>query len=81
MSEDDMLTAIAEEEQPQGPRLKPADRCDRCPAQAFVLVKGVAGELLFCGHHYAEHEVSLIKFAYEIVDDREWINKKPDSSA
>jgi hypothetical protein len=81
MSEDDMITATAEDETPMGPTLSAADRCDRCPAQAFVLVKGVAGELLFCGHHYSKYEVELIRFAYEVIDDREWINKKPDSSA
>lgn len=61
--------------------LTQADRCDRCPAQAFVLVKGVHGELLFCGHHYSKHEVALIKFAYEVIDEREFINKKSESSA
>ena len=76
-----METALATDDMPEGPTLSNADRCDRCPAQAFVLVKGVAGELMFCGHHFSENEVSLIKFAYEIVDDRDWINKKPDSSA
>lgn len=79
--EDDMLVAMAEDETPQGPTLSNADRCDRCPAQAFVLVKGVHGELMFCGHHYAKHEVELIKFAYEVIDDREWINKKPSESS
>jgi len=33
-------------------QLQIADRCDRCAAQAFVLVKGVTGELYFCGHHF-----------------------------
>ena len=41
-------------------------RCDSCQAQAFVLVKGVAGELLFCGHHYNKHEKALEAFAYEV---------------
>jgi hypothetical protein len=51
------------------------DRCDaECDAQARVLVKGLAGELLFCGHHYAKHEEKLIDFSYEIVDEREYIN-------
>ena len=76
-----MPTAIAENDLPGGPRLSRSDRCDRCPAQAFVLVKGVAGELMFCGHHYAKHEVELIRFAYEVVDDREWINSKPSESS
>ena len=50
------------------------DRCDAdCDAQARVLVKGLAGELLFCGHHYANFEIKLNEFAYEIVDEREFI--------
>jgi len=51
--------------------LKVADRCDSCNSQAYVLVKGVSGDLMFCGHHYAKHEVALIKFSYEIIDERE----------
>ena len=31
--------------------LGPKDRCDSCSAEALVWVNGVAGELLFCGHH------------------------------
>ena len=55
-------------------QLKIADRCDRCAAQAFILVKGVSGELYFCGHHYTANEEALIKFSYEIIDEREHIN-------
>jgi hypothetical protein len=51
--------------------LKVADRCDQCSAQAYVLVKGVTGELMFCGHHFNQNEAALIKFAYEIVDERD----------
>jgi hypothetical protein len=36
--------------------LQVIDRCDACQAQAFVIVKGVSGELYFCGHHYAKNE-------------------------
>lgn len=57
------------------------DRCDRCPAQAFVITKGFEGELLFCGHHFTKHEEALIKWAYEIIDERDFINKKSESSA
>jgi hypothetical protein len=55
------------------------DRCDAkdCSAQAYVKAVGVAGELLFCNHHY-ERSVNnavgydkMMKFAYEIVDERE----------
>jgi len=50
--------------------LGPSDRCDQCQAEALVLVKGVAGELLFCGHHYTKNETALVKFSYEIIDER-----------
>ena len=57
------------------------DRCDRCQAQAFVLVKGLNGELIFCGHHFAKHEEALYDWAYDIIDEREFINAKSSSSA
>jgi len=56
------------------------DRCDRCQAQAFVLVKGMEGELLFCGHHFTKHEEALYDWAYDIIDERDFINKKSESS-
>jgi hypothetical protein len=51
--------------------LGPVDRCDQCSAEALVLVKGVTGELMFCSHHYNKNEAALIKFSYEIIDERE----------
>ena len=51
--------------------LGPANRCDSCGAEALVWLKGVSGELMFCGHHYAKNEIALKKFAFEIVDERE----------
>lgn len=56
-------------------------RCDACQAQAFVLVKGVTGELLFCGHHYNKHFEALQAFAYEILDERDSINEKPSPAS
>ena len=50
--------------------LKAVDRCDSCGAEALVLVKGVGGELMFCGHHYVKNENELKEFAYEIIDER-----------
>ena len=50
--------------------LGPVDRCDSCQAEALVWVNGVAGELLFCGHHYAKNEAKLKDYAFEIVDER-----------
>ncbi len=49
------------------------DRCDKCGAQAWVLVKGLSGELYFCSHHYNEHKEGLVKWAYEVVDERNFI--------
>ena len=41
-----------------------ADRCDRCSARAYVLVGVLVPdsddhELLFCAHHYRQHEAKL----------------------
>lgn len=48
------------------------DRCDACPSQAYVHVKGVSGELFFCGHHYNKADKDkLEQFAFEIIDERE----------
>lgn len=59
------------------PTLTALDRCDAgCGAAAKVLVKGVEGELLFCGHHYAKHENKLSSWAYDIVDERHLLPPK-----
>lgn len=65
------------------PTLTKSDRCDapKCPAQAFVLVKFMTGELVFCGHHFAKYEASMIRDAYDVVDERDRINEKSESSA
>ena len=54
------------------------DRCDSgCNAQAYVYVKGLDGDLLFCAHHYEKIMSNpsgyekMIGFAIEIVDERE----------
>lgn len=57
-----------------------SDRCDSCGAQAFVYVKGLAGELYFCGHHFAKNEDKLKSWAFTILDQRDRINKKSESS-
>ena len=59
------------------------DRCDvgGCPAQAFVLVKFDTGDLYFCGHHYTKFEASLFENALDILDERDTINSKSESSA
>ena len=57
------------------------DRCDSCQAQAFVSVKLLTGELMFCGHHYNKNQDKLNSQAYEIVDERHYINEKPSQSS
>lgn len=64
---------IAEKEEKEQV-LKQADRCDRCGAQAFVLAKGINGELMFCNHHYNAHKDKLSEWAFEIIDESEKIN-------
>lgn len=61
--------------------LNAKDRCDSCNAQALVWVNMVAGDLQFCGHHYAKHEEALRAFVIEVVDERSKINAKSESSA
>jgi hypothetical protein len=57
--------------------LNALDRCDSCSAQAYVMVKGSTGELLFCGHHYdkimnnPDAYIKMMAFMLEVVDERE----------
>lgn len=46
------------------------DRCDRCSAQAWVIAKGVKGDLYFCSHHFDKFSEKLTEWAYDIVDER-----------
>lgn len=61
--------------------LNAMDRCDKCSAQAYVKVIGMVGELLFCAHHYnkimdnAVGYDKMMKFMYEIVDERDRLNE------
>lgn len=48
--------------------LDATDRCDRCGAQAYVATAHPAALLLWCGHHFAEHESRLAEFV--AVDER-----------
>jgi hypothetical protein len=52
--------------------LTTADRCDSCGSQAYVQVKGISGELMFCGHHYNKAGGDkLSSFAFEVIDERD----------
>lgn len=55
------------------------DRCDgrSCGAQAYVQVKGISGELMFCAHHYNKADGEKLQaFAFEIIDERERLGTK-----
>lgn len=60
--------------------LRIADRCDRCPAQAFAWARVIGVALRFCGHHFAKHRNALLDQASIIVDERHRINLKPTES-
>lgn len=48
------------------------DRCDRCGAQALVRARlRTGGDLLFCGHHWVDHEDALMAVAVEVFDTRD----------
>jgi hypothetical protein len=49
--------------------LNATDRCDACRSQAYVWVNGVAGDLMFCRHHFMKYEEKLREYAFEIVDE------------
>jgi len=51
-------------------QLTALDRCDRCGAQAYVrVVLAAGGDLLFCGHHFREHEARLRPLALDVQDE------------
>jgi hypothetical protein len=64
--------------QPKEWVLNANDRCDSgCTAQAYVYVKGLDGDLLFCAHHYEKIMSNpvgyerMMSFAIEVIDERE----------
>jgi hypothetical protein len=61
-------------------QLKIADRCDRCNAQAFILAKGIQGELYFCGHHYNKYKENVDSWAFEVINEIDSINERSASS-
>ena len=56
------------------------DRCDRCNAQAFILAKGINGILYFCGHHYNKNKDGIDNWAFEVINELDFINEKSASS-
>lgn len=58
-----------------------SDRCDRCKSQAFFWVNGVAGDLLFCRHHFLKYEDAIRSYAFEIIDESHKLNERPSQSS
>lgn len=56
-------------------QLTATDRCDQCNAQAFVQVFFSSGYLLFCAHHYHEHEKGLAEIAVYTIDCRDQLQQ------
>jgi len=55
--------------------LTAADRCDRCGAGAYVVVSVFVPdsgdhELLFCAHHYRQHESQLLFSGARVLLDQ-----------
>jgi len=48
-------------------KLTANDRCDRCGAQAYVVTAHAAGDLKWCAHHFAQHDLELVNFV--VVDE------------
>lgn len=70
-----MTTAIALTEPAA---LTPADRCDRCGAQAYIrVVLGSGSELLFCAHHGRKYSDGLREIAVRIQDESEKLAATP----
>lgn len=69
--------SVKEQNPLEGYILNATDRCDRCNAQAYVMIKGSTGELLFCGHHYdkimnnPDAYTKMMSFMLEVVDERD----------
>lgn len=74
------MTLVDEKVELEEFEIKVSDRCDQCGAQAFVYAKGMSGELYFCGHHYTKNEEKINSWAFTIMDQRDRINKKSESS-
>lgn len=54
------------------------DRCDKCSAQAYVLVILESElSLTFCKHHWDKNADALLKIAIDVVDETDKLNRRP----
>ena len=72
-----MSTMITDEIKQEEWVLSALDRCDSCAAEALVMVTGLSGNLMFCGHHYnkimdnPEGYAKMMSFMLTIIDERD----------
>jgi hypothetical protein len=53
------------------------DRCDKCGAQAYVLVLFEDDmALTFCSHHWNENSAKLLEVAVDIVDETDKLSRR-----
>ncbi|WP_439117446.1 DUF7455 domain-containing protein [Nocardioides abyssi] len=51
------------------PVMRHDERCDRCGARAYVMTLHSGRALMWCSHHYNEHEEALREYLF--IDARE----------
>lgn len=77
----EMETEVIEYVETFSDTMNSTDRCDYCGSQAYVWVNGIAGDLLFCGHHFTKSEDKIRSYAFEVIDERHKLKVKRESSA
>lgn len=68
-----------------GRELTHADRCDQCGAAAYVRTESYEStfQLMFCGHHYTEHEANghFSPATHAILDERRFLKSAVKAQA
>lgn len=54
-------------------KLTAKDRCDQCGAAAWAAAEIAGTDLLFCAHHFTEHEERLRALTDIILDERPFL--------
>ena len=58
--------------------LNATDRCDRCPAQAYVRATfREGGEIILCGHHANSHRAALLVAGAYLHDETDRLTARP----
>jgi hypothetical protein len=90
MSENELADKPVTVNEVRFPALNMSDACDACGfsdegvlrAAAYVRVLKEDKDMMFCGHHYATFEASLLVGGWTVYEDsRAKLNTKPGASA